>query len=68
MAKLTFPIGIKTNLSTNTNKRIFIKSQPFMFDKEIKQFKEYFKHDITKNKNKIKFKNKTKPKNKTKKK
>ena len=61
MAKLTFPIGIKTNLSTN--KRIFIKAQPFMFDKEIKQFKEHFKNNITKNKLKIKIKkNKTKNK------
>uniref|UniRef100_A0A6C0EUA8 Uncharacterized protein n=1 Tax=viral metagenome TaxID=1070528 RepID=A0A6C0EUA8_9ZZZZ len=63
MAKLTFPMGIKTMLSNN--KRIFIKSQPFMFDKEIKQFKELFKSDLTKTKKKkdkkIKFhKNKTK--------
>jgi len=57
MTKLTFPMGIKTMFSDN--KRVFIKSQPFMFQKEIKQFKELFKPNTTKNKNNNK-NNKTK--------
>jgi hypothetical protein len=61
MAKLTFPMGIKTILSDN--KRVFIKAQPFMFQKEIKQFKELFNPNITKTKNKKTKHNKTKRQN-----
>lgn len=61
MTKLTFPMGIKTMFSDN--KRVFIKAQPFMFQKEIKQFKELFKPNITKNKNNKIKNNKTKRQN-----
>ena len=65
MTKLTFPMGIKTILTSN--KRIFIKAQPFVFDKEITQFKELFKTDTNKNKTKNKVKKIKFNKNKTKK-
>ena len=66
MTKLTFPIGMKTMLNTNT-KRIFVKAQPFMVNNEIKQFNDMFKTHINKTKKNIKTKLKTKFNKKTKK-